>query len=178
MFYQCNCTHQQISCKNWKRGCCCMTESIDQYVLHGVKHASRRTESTGKYRKCVIWFLLIMVSMQHLQFNINHSNGQHFSWVRSYWGCKQASGMEKCGLSAMHEMTGRTFCGFFVFTKWQWGQCQVFTVIQANQKLLALGSGWHEWCVETNLLHSVMIKDVEEPATHFTFHPSYVQRAR
>lgn len=44
------------------------------------------------------------------------------------------------GCSAMHEMTGKTSFGFFVFTKWQQGQCQVFTVAQANQKLLALGS--------------------------------------
>lgn len=49
-----------------------MTENIDQYVLHGVKHASSRTESTGKHRKCVIWFLVIMVSMQHLQFSVSH----------------------------------------------------------------------------------------------------------
>lgn len=40
----------------------------------------------------------------------------------------------------MHEMTGKTSFDFFVFTKWQQGQSQVFTVIQANQKFLALGS--------------------------------------
>lgn len=68
----------------------------------------------------------------------------------------------------------KTSFGFFVFTKWQQGQCQVFTVIQADQKLLALGSaGVSDVLRQT--IHSVMMKGVEELATHFTFHPSCVQ---
>lgn len=153
-----------------------MTENIDQYVLHGLKHASSRTESTGKHRKCVIWFLVIMVSMQHLQFGVSHqmdsisSELDHIEGasIRNWevWPfCHSWNDRENflC-LLCFHQMAMRAVSGF---------HCR-----SGKPETSCFGFCWHEWCVETNLLHSVMIKDVEKLATHFTSHPSCVQRAR
>lgn len=90
-----------------------MTEGIDHYVLPRVKRASTRIVSLINIWKIQKMCHIITshhnfyatFAIQYKQELINHSNGQHFIWVRAHWGCKQAAGIEEYDLSLMHEMT-------------------------------------------------------------------------
>lgn len=152
-------------------------------------------ESTGKYRKCVIWLLHITISVQHWRFSIRHSIGQHFIRVTAYWGCKQAAGTEESGLSLMRERTEAKLLLASLFSP-NGNEANVrFSLLlkQARCFLLWILAGMSNNDVLRHALqlHPVKTflrdcqwtgkkrkKDVEELATNFTLHPSWVKRAR
>lgn len=176
------------------------------YVLPTVKHASTRTGSlriNWKIQKMCHMItshhnFYTTFAIQYKQELISHSNGQHFVWVRAHWGCKQAAGIEEYGLSLMCEMTEAKLPLASLF--WPNGnEADVrfsLSLKQARCFLLWALAGMSNNDV---LRHALQLKPpsssekllmwlpmdreekkkhVEELATNFTLHPSWVQRAR